>query len=73
MHSKMKRKKGFMVVKLDMSKAYDRLKWHFLEEAMRHLGFALRWVQLMMMCVTTIKYAVVVNRNPSECIQPTRG
>ena len=62
-----------MAVKLDMSKAYDRVEWCFLKETMRRLGFAPRWIQLIMMCVTIVKYVVVVNGNPSGCIQPTRG
>ena len=45
----------------------------FLKETMRRLGFASRWIQLIMMCVTTVRYAVVVNGNPSGWIQPTRG
>jgi hypothetical protein len=54
MHSWMKGKKCFMVAKLDISKAYDRIEWSFLEETMRRMGFASRWVQLIMMCVKTV-------------------
>ncbi|KAH1114420.1 hypothetical protein J1N35_007798 [Gossypium stocksii] len=32
-------KKGF-VIKLDMSKVYDRVKWNFIEEVMHKMGYA---------------------------------
>jgi len=41
-------KSSFMALKLDMSKAYDRVKWKYLELIMKGMGFADRWVALMM-------------------------
>lgn len=33
-------KKEYMTIKLDMSKAYDRVEWDFLKEVMLRMGFA---------------------------------
>jgi hypothetical protein len=40
---------------------------------MRRMGFATRWVDLIMMCVTSVKYSVLVNGNQSGLITPSRG
>jgi hypothetical protein len=66
-------KKGFMVIKSDMSKAYDMVEWRFLEEAMRRMGFTSQWIKLIIICVTTVQYVVVVNGNLCGHITPTRG
>ena len=58
MHTRLSGKEGFMTVKLDMSKAYDRVELSFLEAAMRLMGFATRWIELILMCVTSVKYFV---------------
>ncbi len=62
-----------MVTKLDMSKAYDRVEWNYLRVILLKLGFNIRWVALLMKCVTTVTYSTLVNGEPSGYIQPKRG
>ena len=62
-----------MALKLDMSKAYDRVEWYYLEGIMRKMSFRGRWINLVMGCVKTISYSVLVNGEPSGMIFPTRG
>ena len=73
MHAHMWGKEGFMAVMINMSKANDRVEWLFLEEAMKRMGFAERWIKLTMKCITTVRYSVMVNRQPVGDICPTRG
>ena len=68
-----KGKNGLMAIKLDMSKAYDQVEWAYLEVMMCKLGFQDKWISLMMMCVTTVSYFVLLNREPKGRIVPTRG
>ena len=60
-------------MKLDMSKAYDQIEWSFLEELMRKMGFHERWINLIMVCVKTVTYSILVNGEPRGLIHPSRG
>ena len=58
---------------LDMSKAYDRVEWTFLQGMMQKLGFHDKWIHLIMKCVTTVSYRINVNGEYTDQIFPRRG
>ena len=62
-----------MALKTDITKAYDRLEWSFLEETMKHMGFNTKWISWIMKCVTTVSYSVLINGSPHGNIIPGRG
>ena len=66
-------KKGFMALKMDMSKAYDRVEWIFLEKILLKMGFQASWVALIMECISTVSYSILVNGESKGIITPSRG
>jgi hypothetical protein len=73
MRNKKHGKDTYAAVKLDMSKAYDREEWGFLERIMRRMGFVERWIERIMLCVTSVSYQVRVNGTLTDVIFPGRG
>ncbi|XP_019186449.1 PREDICTED: uncharacterized protein LOC109181149 [Ipomoea nil] len=49
------------------------MEWPFVERMLLGLDFDVRWVKLIMLCVQTIRYRVLMDGKPSEVINPTRG
>ncbi|KAM6552325.1 hypothetical protein CsatB_002133 [Cannabis sativa] len=62
-----------MAIKIDMLKAYDRMEWVFLRRVLEAFGFCDAFVNLVMQCVSTVSYSVLLNGKPLKKIIPGRG
>ena len=40
---------------------------------MKQMGFDVRWIALIMECITMVSYSILVNGDPSDIIHPSRG
>lgn len=64
---------GWMIMKVDLEKAYDRLAWNFIEDTLTDIGFNQEWRRNIMECVTSTRLAVNWNWNTSRLFLPKRG
>jgi hypothetical protein len=73
MKCKTKGKIGEVALKIDISKAYDRVDWSYLMNVMRKMGFCEKWVKWIQMCLVSVQYTVTVNEERVGPIIPGRG
>ena len=51
-----KGRKGYMTIKIDLEKAYDRIKWSFIREMLFKFNFPKKLKDLIMSCVNLSPY-----------------
>lgn len=66
-------KVDYVALKIDIAKAHDKLECSYLEAMMNALGFCSRWVRLVMMCVSTVRFHIRVGDELVGPIVPERG
>ena len=54
-----KERKGFMAIKVDLEKVYDRLSWNFIHKTLRELNLTIGLINLIMACITTARMNVL--------------
>eukprot|EP00253_Pinus_taeda_P014726 PITA_14726 len=73
LHSlKSKHQKG-MMIKLDLSKAYDRLNWNYLSKVLESFGFCRRWIDWIHNLISSPIFSILVNGIPSKPFSASRG
>ncbi|CAL1391746.1 unnamed protein product [Linum trigynum] len=66
-------KKGGLVFKIDLEKAYDRLRWDFLRDTLKEVGLPSSWINCIMYCVEQNRMRILWNGELSEPFSPSRG
>lgn len=68
----LKGNKGYMVIKLDLEKAYDRLEWSFIMESLGMLNIPLPIRDLIFQCISTSSLSVNWNGNKTGSFSASR-
>lgn len=64
---------GSLCIKLDISKAFDKLNWSFLFHALKTLNFHYAWIELVKECICFSHGSVLINGEVDWFFSPTCG
>ena len=65
--------RGSYLLKLDLKKAYDTVNWSFLRQMMNGVGFPEQFTELVMTCVKTPMFSILINGAPTGLFGAQRG
>lgn len=68
-----RQKKEVLLLKLDISKAFDMVSWSFLLNMLKYRGFGPRWRSWLAALFLTAQTSITVNGDDSRAIKPARG
>nr|GEV77471.1 RNA-directed DNA polymerase, eukaryota, reverse transcriptase zinc-binding domain protein [Tanacetum cinerariifolium] len=69
---KLKKKQSF-IFKIDLEKAYDSVRWDYLEDVLKKFGFREKWCKWIRECLRSFWGSVIVNGSPTEEFQVFKG
>ncbi|GJZ69586.1 RNA-directed DNA polymerase, eukaryota, reverse transcriptase zinc-binding domain protein [Tanacetum coccineum] len=67
------KKKSSFIFKIDFEKAYDSVRWDYLDDVLRKFGFSERWCRWIQNCLRSSWGSVIVNGSPTEEFQFHKG
>eukprot|EP00253_Pinus_taeda_P020773 PITA_20773 len=73
LHSSHARKEQGMIIKLDMSNAFDRVNRSFLLRVLEAFGFSQEFINIIKACIENVWITPMVNGMPTDFFSATRG
>lgn len=71
--SRWKGAQGFMIIKLDMEKAFDKMNWEFIKEALQFHGMEDPLLSWIMSCIEIKKMNLLINGSRQGILTPHCG
>ncbi|GJZ53266.1 RNA-directed DNA polymerase, eukaryota, reverse transcriptase zinc-binding domain protein [Tanacetum coccineum] len=68
-----KRKQKLMVFKVDFEKAFDSIRWDFLDLVMAKPGFSFKWRSWIHGCLRNARSSVLINGSPTSELEIFKG
>ncbi|KAK1302674.1 hypothetical protein QJS10_CPB12g00628 [Acorus calamus] len=56
--------KARAAIKIDLRKAFDSIRWPFIQAVLESMNFSPRWIQWIMACIQSPRYSVLINGSP---------
>lgn len=64
---------GFMAIKVDLAKAYDRVEWSILCQMLYRYGFSPKIIALIQECISTTQFSILLKGSPFGLFKVERG
>ena len=68
-----KRKTSVMAIKINLEKAYDRLKWDFIHDTFEDTSLACNFINLVQECISYVNMSLLWSGCQTYYFKPTRG
>ena len=68
-----RRNKEGMVFKIDFEKAYDNVRWGFLDFVLQRKNFGSKWRSWIKGCLSSVSYSVIINGRPRGKFRGSKG
>ncbi|GJS62203.1 RNA-directed DNA polymerase, eukaryota [Tanacetum coccineum] len=57
---------NYLLFKVDFEKAYDSVRWDFLDEVLRKYGFGDKWRRWIQSCLSSSRGSILINGSPTR-------